>query len=438
MRSLFRPFLTDLDSRAAVKGSRDPLGIQGLWTGLGRHVVGNLTTVSTSVRDFTTLLLGYWFAEQVAEVSGPGTELATFLKWEQLAAYTRGHVNGDWSFRGTERAKQRLSESTRVRLSADRAEQILGNQKIYGLWGLYTVPSQSSGLLNGQPSRLTPPARELLERVHWPQLARAGFRDGNAIIELLSQERVAFDFGGRHQRIAGVVGLMLNPKLKSIERQFYRKHLLEGGPDDRTEGRQLQLVDLLERHFAEGSFPWIPRAVLSLSREAALRGEAWSGLAWRLERIAVAEAVLAPVAALFIYLLGCHGVAVPEVARRIESDWGKRVASVNAAAFAQLEPELAHGETEVGRRWTTIAAALAQGDYAALIRLLMEQNRHVMQVRGNAGQWIEERGKKLDVRMQDERGQLPQRTALPDLWRHSYFVDSFFAVGTALHETTHE
>jgi hypothetical protein len=53
---LTTPFLTDLDSRAAVKGSRDPLGIQPIWTRLGRHVVGNLTTVSNSVRDFTTLL----------------------------------------------------------------------------------------------------------------------------------------------------------------------------------------------------------------------------------------------------------------------------------------------------------------------------------------------------------------------------------------------
>lgn len=67
-------FLTDLDSRAAVKGSRDPLGIQQKWTRLGRHVVGNLTTVSNSVRDFTTLLLGYYFAARLAEELGPGTE----------------------------------------------------------------------------------------------------------------------------------------------------------------------------------------------------------------------------------------------------------------------------------------------------------------------------------------------------------------------------
>src|ERR1044072_4136812 len=70
---LTTPFLTDLDSRAAVKGSRDPLGIQQIWTRMGRHVVGNLTTVSNSVRDFTTLLLGYYFAERIADGQGPGT-----------------------------------------------------------------------------------------------------------------------------------------------------------------------------------------------------------------------------------------------------------------------------------------------------------------------------------------------------------------------------
>src|SRR5262245_50725034 len=127
---LTTPFLTDLDSRAAVKGSRDPLGIQQLWTRLGRRVVGNLTTVSNSVRDFTTTLLGYYFAARLADELGPGTELATFLKWEQLAAYARGSVNEDWAFRGTERVRRNLSEGSRVTLSEDPASQILGNQKI--------------------------------------------------------------------------------------------------------------------------------------------------------------------------------------------------------------------------------------------------------------------------------------------------------------------
>ena len=108
------PFLTDIDSRAAIKGSRDPLGVQPIWTKLGRHIVGNLTTVSTSVRDFTTLLLGYYFAERVAESGGSDGDLAVFLKWEQLAAYARWEIVGDHSFRGTERTGKNLQETRRA------------------------------------------------------------------------------------------------------------------------------------------------------------------------------------------------------------------------------------------------------------------------------------------------------------------------------------
>ena len=63
-------FLTEIDSRAAVKGSRDPLGFVPLWSHFGRQVVGNLTTVTGSVRGFTTTLLGYYFAGEVREAEG--------------------------------------------------------------------------------------------------------------------------------------------------------------------------------------------------------------------------------------------------------------------------------------------------------------------------------------------------------------------------------
>lgn len=74
----YGPFLTDLDARAAVKGSRDPLGIQQIWTKLGRQVIGNLTTVSSSLRDFTVLIIGLYLAEQLRDGDGsPVPELET-------------------------------------------------------------------------------------------------------------------------------------------------------------------------------------------------------------------------------------------------------------------------------------------------------------------------------------------------------------------------
>ena len=86
-------FLTALDSRAQVKGSRDPIGCQAVWTRFGRHVVGNLTTVSSSLRDYTVTILGMHFAEQVTDAGSDSTTLQTFLKWEQLCGYARAQEN---------------------------------------------------------------------------------------------------------------------------------------------------------------------------------------------------------------------------------------------------------------------------------------------------------------------------------------------------------
>ena len=55
---------------------------------------------------------------QIAEEVGPGTELATFLMFEQLAGYSRGLANEDWRFRGTERARKNCSEGSRLTISA--------------------------------------------------------------------------------------------------------------------------------------------------------------------------------------------------------------------------------------------------------------------------------------------------------------------------------
>ena len=85
------PFLTQSDSRAAVRGSRDPLGLVPIWSAYGRRVVGNLTTASTSLRGFTTLLLGYYCADRILEKETDQTPLSVFLRVEQLVSYCRNN-----------------------------------------------------------------------------------------------------------------------------------------------------------------------------------------------------------------------------------------------------------------------------------------------------------------------------------------------------------
>ena len=430
---LTTPFLTDLDSRAAVKGSRDPLGIQQIWTRLGRHVVGNLTTVSNSVRDFTTLLLGYYFAGQLADELGLGSELATFLKWEQLAAYARATANADFSFRGTERVRKNLSEGSRVTLSEARAHQILGNQKIYGLWGLYTMPARASALVAGDPPRLTPAALEFVERLYIPILEQKTGKSVRRIRDALRSRSVRIDVNSSDRPIIEAVGIVLRRKLLPTAREFYRHHLVFGGPQDSTEGRQRQLAGLLEDTLGNEDFIWSPTWVGSLAKEARARGDDWHSLAYRLSRIRTSESVLGPVSMLFNHLLGLDGRNVDDVTRRLRDSWGKGLRTVDATAFAELRGEISAGDTTAGERWIGIANAVASGHYGKLIDLLIEQNKTVMDARGGAS-WIEKRNGKLHVRFRDEQGALPASDQISTKLRFPYFLDSLRAVTATVKE----
>jgi hypothetical protein len=416
------PFLTELDSRAEVKGSRDPLGAQQLWTRFGRHVVGNLTTVSTSVRDFTTLLLGYHFAEELADEPGAGGELHTFLKWEQLAAYARAEVNKDLVFRGTERVQNYLQKGKHVTVSAGQAHQILSNQKIYGLWGLYTVPARASGLLDGDPPRLTLPARDLVNSHYLPRLEK-----------VLAKVRDVLRAGSTQlDKSAGLfraIGEVLAPQLRAEERAFYREHLLYGGPSDDTSGRQRQLADRLTETLALPNWDWKPDTVRELVKAA---GECVPHtLAFHLDRIAVCESVLAPVSMLFAHLLGLDGKPVAEIAARLRDEWGPRVPSARANEFRALRDELARGDAATGDRWVNIADALAGGEYERLVELLIAQNRAVMDAR-HGGPWVVKRDDELHVHVRDERGSLPAGADLPGLWRFPYFLFSVRVLAGAL------
>lgn len=421
------PFLTTLDPRGAVKGSRDPLGVQSIWTRFGRHVVGNLTTVSTSVRDFTTLLLGYYFAEQLA-ADAPGSELATFLKWEQLAAYARAHVNNDRAFRGTERVQKALSEGSRVSVSDDQGSQILANQKIYGLWGLYTVAARSSALLDGDPTRLTNAGRELVEGFYVPLLdEQGGARTAKRVAEILRARSTRIDVAGADRRMLEAVARVLRLRLLAKERDVFRAHLLFGGPDDRTQGRQRLLANLLIRTTKDSDFAWSPHALADLEKRSLSAGDDGSSLARRLGRIRACEAVIAPSVALFIHLLGMDGRAVTDAVDRLRKEWGTRIALMPIGEIRELEAELGGGDPVAGKRWVAIATAFVDGEYRALVELLVEQNRVVMEARGSAS-WVEMRDGRFHVRFHEERGNLPRRDELATMWRHSYFLDALRAV----------
>jgi hypothetical protein len=434
---LATPFLTQLDSRAAIKGSRDPLGVQSIWSRLGRRVVGNLTTVSSSVRDFTVLLLGYYFAERVAEEGGTEGDVATFLKWEQLAAYARAHVNEERGFRGTDRVVLRLGQGDRVRLGIDSGAQILGNQKIYGLWGLYSSPAKVSGLLAGDPARLTPPAREVVERVHVPILAEAGLRDGRAVVDRLRGSEYTLDLRARSRDVAVLAAVAkILGTIRGPERELYREHLLHGGLRDATGGVQRAFVEVLTQTFAENEWRPTPATMATLARRARALKEVGEELAHRLERIRTCELLIAPAVSFFERALECDGQTPKAIASAVRRHWGTALRqTIDLSATEALEQELRARpeDVESGRRWIRLAHAFHAARYEEALELVLEQNAEIMKARSAAAPWAVVREGTLDVGFRDDQSAWPPEAAeLPFYWRHAYFIQSLRSVAMQL------
>jgi len=424
------PFLTDIDSRAAVKGSRDPLGIQSIWTYFGRKLVGNLTYAASSVRDYTVTILGYHFARQAADAGCTDGDLAVFLKWEQLAAYARALTDRNATFRGIERVRKTLDEGSAVRLSADRAWQILANQKIYGLWGLYTVPATASSLLEGEPTRPTPTAMELIEKEYLPIFGKHGFKGGDAVVKLLSNKSPTIALEGSNATLVRAVAEILKTTFRDLERETFMAYLVHGGPGDPTNGLQKQFAELIRSTLDDEQFEFTPSTMRRLAEEARRAYGPDMRLSEWLERIRVCDSIVGLSSRTFAFLLSRDSTPLREVAAAMRDRWQGGVPTIDVEAVKEIKPELeaASASSNSAGRWLELARCFLTGHYEDVVRLLIEQNRYVMNYRGGSGPWISEELGRLRVRVRDETGELPSRSNLKSLWVFPYFLGALRSV----------
>jgi len=433
---LDRPFLTQIDPRAKIKGSRDPLGLQPIWSRLGRRLVRNLTTVTTSLRGFTTLLLGLYIAECVTE-DAPAAEdefLAAFLKFEQLAAYSRVALSqqsdGAYSvyseddenaIRGIRRVVRNLNETRgKVGISANFAEQILANQKTYGLWGLYSVAARNSGCLEAGSARLTAPTRDFIEMNYRSRLQST---DHNADVFKLFKNDFAFEPKGKHTKLARNLAELLSPRVTAIEREFYYMHLImcaSEHADDIQERLWKQF-----RKLNPGSLSYT-ELVRVIDQSHADGDEV---LYEHLDHIRATEAVIAPASRLFGFLLAQDGQSIDSIAQDIRASWGDALRHIQVDQLITALSVLGDGIDAVTReRMHRLAKSLNSGKYGETIELLLEQNRAVMQERGGNA-WVILKDGRIDVRMSAEAGNLPPARDIPTLWMHNYFLNSLKQIG---------
>lgn len=410
-------FLTLEDPRAKIQGSRDPLGAQPVWSGFGRRLVSNLTTVSNSVRGFTVVLLGRYFGE-VLIGDGRAEEheaLPIFLRTEQLCAYARYVVHGAEDTRGIERVRAFLNEGRHVRIEDGPDGWILGDQKTYGLWGLYSVPARVSGLLADGPVGLSDVAREFVRNEYVPHLAPV-------MDELM---RLVRRGGGLHATKGDLVMKALAAAMPAAlspgERAFYGTFLRDAAaaPGQERSHRQKLLASMLARE-STPSEPIARRDVVALA-EASEGQDA--PLALALRRVARLEALLAPADLLFDFMLTRHGQTPATIAAALRNRWGSQVPNLETP-IEDLLPEVAELTTSaLAEHVRVLDQALHDGAYETAITALLKWNREVME-RRSAAPWVELESGRLDVCYRGTESELPTGDGLPFVWRNSYFLNA--------------
>jgi hypothetical protein len=392
--------LSLMDERSRPKGSRDPLGIEAIWSHMGRKVVGNLTTVTSNLDNFMVSLLCCAHAsaatDQLEQIQ------TNFLRAEQLAAYLR-LAAGNESVLGITRAKANFNKG-QLFLGKEEPAQILSNQLSYGLWGLYSTAMQVAGLISGAERRLTEQGRALVSAMaeclgedQWQAFSSLAQRSQLSVTDI---ESLASEFNRMlrdSQLRRTVVHALLNwQSAKPLQLELYSR-----------------ATEYLSHFSGEISVPvfceWLKE---STDTSGALRDT--------IIQIQSLEPLLVLAATLMECLQGQKGSGRAELLDILKS----RLEGLSFSNAWQSAEKLPH-RSFLMRLFEAGNAHEAD----ALINCVLEQNKLVMQQRGGAA-WLEWQDGVLRVRVANDRASIPEslNSHCHGNWWNTYFIGSFLQI----------
>lgn len=393
-------FLSLLDDRAKPKGSRDPLGFELVWTHYGRQVIGNLTTITSSLSNFAVAMLGFQWANELhshlPEYERQVHIRDTFLRYEQLAGYLR-YLAADQAVMGITRVSRRMEEANaRVSFGLGAEQQILSDQASYGLWGLYSAAMRDTGLVRGDDRMPTDIGQGIAHEIE----ARL---DKLALINLLS---------GRHK----VRREDLQPFAKSFRAAISRKPmrerllhaLMNGNPHKRLQQELWRVTQALaESGVTVRDVPGFIRQVKRKTREPEL--------VQRLVAIESVERILVAANNIFHYCRRKDGASVTSVLEALSGRY----------SYAHLPDTVDLSGVPRADLLTSLLQALQANKIDAALGHILALNQVVMEQRGGAP-WVEmEEGGTLRVRVQSETAELRHQNYLETGWDYDYFLGSF-------------
>jgi len=401
------PFLSLLDDRAKPKGSRDPLGFEVVWSYFGRKVVGNLTTITSSMDNFAVALLGFYWANQAAQFE---TDKAIklkrirehFLCYEQLIGYLR-YLGDAADIMGITRIKRRMEDkSFRITLGQSMEQQILSDQASYGLWGLYSSAASESGLIMGNDRVLTDKGTHIVD-VIIEQLGDASSQIQALILSDKPLNKDKFDH-------------LADRLMQAIHHKRVQQPLLEAlmvGKD--PHGLQAELWSITRGIFRQKEEQ--PEALadfiqLVLARKPSER------LAASLHDILLVERFLVSVNNLFHYCRRMDGESLDEILQKLDGHYH----------YGYLPITLPDDNFPRRDQLVTILDALRSNDMATVVSETFRLNKEVMQQRGGAP-WVElESGTTCRVKVKSETAELKKQSELEQNWDYDYFLGSFFYI----------
>ncbi|MEA3413717.1 MAG: hypothetical protein U9R74_19630 [Pseudomonadota bacterium] len=396
------PFLSLLDDRAKPKGSRDPLGFELVWTHYGRQIIGNLTTITSSLGNFAAALLGFHWANEIhghlPEYDRQSQVRDTFLRYEQLAGYLR-YLAGDEAIMGITRVRRRMDETNAsVGFGLGANQTILSDQASYGLWGLYSAAMRDTGLVRGDSRIPTDPGAEIAREI-------GKELDGtkNRLIDLFTT--------GRQVR-KEVLEPLSNPFHSAINREPVKDillHALMRGSGHKVLQQELWRVtqNLAESGASVINVPGFIAQVRDRTKLPELKRQ--------LTEIEQVERILVAANNIFHYCRRKDGEPIDAVVSVLS----------NRYSYAHLPDTFTFQDVPRPDLLTAIYKALLSNDMGDALTNVLTLNRVVMEQRGGVP-WVEvENGETLRVRVQSEVAELRKQGHLETGWDYDYFIGSF-------------
>ena len=393
------------DDRARPKGSRDPLGLEAIWSFMGRKVVGNLTTVTSNLENFVVALLcchhanSNWSKLEDVQVQ--------FMRAEQLAAYLKLSYSNQSQligFLGITRAKNNFQDE-RISLGVHPDAQLLSDQLSYGLWGLYSSAMTGAGLISGSERKPTSIGKELIDDIigvlgkdQWRKFSDIVTQN---VFEKTAIKDISESFGAMlmSSELRQMVVNALISKQKHCELQsklyVYANEYLEKSNDADDSTAQKFCNWLLENESADSSL-----------KEA-------------IEEINDIETLLVIANTVMSWMQGQKNQPVKNLQEILE----KRLKGVQCKA-SKPQKSIPYHEF-----LNNLLSAINKPSASEVISILAKQNKDVMQSRGGAA-WVEiDSQQQLKVRVPNDKADLPVHfVSHSQKWQNSYFMGSFLNI----------